>query len=221
VIKALIFDFDGLIMDTETIEVDIWKAIYYEYGHEFPLQVWIRDVVGSGISNFDLAAHLASITGQSIDTAALHARARASLLQRLDMLSALPGVSDYINAAKQFGLHLAVASNSGHAWVEGYLRQLGLFEDFDVIVCREDVQRIKPDPELYQSVLDTLKVQANETVAFEDSPVGVLAARRAGIRVVAVPNQLTAQVTIEGASLVLVSLAELPLVDLLRTYSEN
>jgi beta-phosphoglucomutase-like phosphatase (HAD superfamily) len=77
VIKALIFDFDGLIMDTESPEVDSWKAIYAKYGQEFPLEVWIRDVVGSSIANFDPAAHLAAITSRSFDLPALHARVRA------------------------------------------------------------------------------------------------------------------------------------------------
>jgi HAD superfamily hydrolase (TIGR01509 family) len=216
VIKALIFDFDGLIMDTESPEVDGWKAIYAEFGQEFPLQTWIRDVVGSSVANFDPPAHLAEITGRSLDEPALHARVRAYRLQKLAILSALPGITDYVQAARRIGLQLAVASSSPHAWVEGYLRQLGLLDDFEVKLCREDVQRIKPDPELFLATLDALKVRADETLVFEDSPNGVLAARRAGMRVVAVPNPITAHTTIEGASLVLTSLAELPLEELLK-----
>ena len=215
-IKALIFDFDGLIMDTESPEVDGWKAIYTEYGQEFPLQVWIRDVVGSSAANFDPAAHLAAITGRSLELPALHARVRAYRLEELGRLSALPGVDNYVKTARRLGLRLAVASSSGHGWVEGYLRQLGLFEDFEVIICREDVRQIKPDPELFLAALEALKLRADETLAFEDSPNGVLAARRAGLRVVAVPNPITAHATITGASLALASLAELPLEDLLK-----
>ena len=215
-IKALIFDFDGLIMDTESPEVDGWKAIYAEYGQEFPLQTWIRDVVGSSVANFDPAANLAAITGQSLDLPTLHARVHAYRLQKLAALSALPGVSDYVQAARRLGLRLAVASSSPHAWVEGYLRQLGLLDNFEAIICREDVQRIKPDPELFLTVLAALKLRADETLVFEDSPNGVLAGRRAGMRVVAIPNPITAHTTIEGVSLVLASLAELPLEELLK-----
>ena len=215
-IKALIFDFDGLIMDTESPEVDAWEAIYAEYGQVFPLQVWIRDVVGSTATNFDPAAYLAAITGLQLDLSALQSRAHLFRLQKLSMLSALPGVTDYLKAARRLGLRLAVGSSSRHAWVEGYLRQFGLVEDFEAIICREDVLRIKPDPDLFLRALDVLKLRADETLVFEDSPNGVLAARRAGLRVVAVPNSITAHVTIEGASLVLASLAELPLDDLLK-----
>ena len=215
-IKALIFDFDGLIMDTESPEVDGWKAIYAEYGQEFPIQTWIRMVVGATSANFDPAAHLATLTGISLDLPALHARARANRLQILSTLPALPGVKDTIQNARRLGLRLAVASSSGHAWVEGYLRQLGLFEDFEVIICRENVQRVKPDPELFLKALEALKVQADEVLIFEDSPNGVLAARGAGLRVVAVPNPITAQGTIEGASRVIASLADVSLEELLK-----
>ena len=215
-IKALIFDFDGLIMDTESPEVDGWQAIYAEYGQEFPLQVWIRDVVGSTIANFDPAAHLAALTGRDLDQEALRTRMRVYRLQKLESLPARPGVPGYLMAARRSGLRLAVASSSGHAWVEGYLRQLGLFEYFEAILCREDVRCLKPDPELFLAALNALQLPAAEALVFEDSPNGVLAARRAGIRVVAVPNTITAQAAIEGASLVLGSLADLPLEDLLR-----
>ena len=215
-IKALIFDFDGLIMDTELPEVDGWKEIYAGYGQEFPLQVWIRDVVGASVSNFDAAAHLAGLLGRNLDLPALYTRVRNYRLQTLSTSPALPGVSEYVMAARRLGLRLAVASSSGHAWVEGYLRQLGLFEYFDAILCREDVQHIKPDPELFLAALAALKLRPDEALVFEDSPNGVLAARNAGIRVVAVPNPITAHGTIEAASLVLSSLAEMPLEDLLR-----
>jgi HAD superfamily hydrolase (TIGR01509 family) len=216
VIKALIFDFDGLIMDTESPEVDAWKAIYAEYGQEFPLQVWIRDVFSSIITNFDAAAHLAAITGQDLDLPSLRARVRAFRLETLGRLPALPGVNDYVKAARRLGLRLAVASSSPHAWVEGYLHQLGLFSDFEVIICREDVRLVKPDPELFLAALDALNLHADETLIFEDSSNGVLAANLAGVRVVVVPNPVTAHATIEGGNLVLASLADLPLEELLK-----
>lgn len=215
-IKALIFDFDGLIMDTESPEVDGWKAIYDEYGQEFPLQVWLRDVVGSTIANFDPAAHLAARLGRELDLPALRARVRHHRLQKLSLSPALPGVLDYIKAARQLGLRLAVASSSEHAWVEKYLSQLGLLQAFEVLICREDVRYIKPHPELFLAALDALKLQPDEVMVFEDSQNGVLAARRAGLRVVLVPNPITANGTIEGASLVLSSLAKMPLEDLLK-----
>jgi HAD superfamily hydrolase (TIGR01509 family) len=218
VIKALIFDFDGLIMDTESPEVDGWKAIYAEYGQEFPLQVWLQEVIGSTIANFDPASHLAARLGRELDLPALRARVRRHRLQKLSISPSLPGVMDYLEAARRLGLRLAVASSSEHAWVEKYLNQLGLLQAFEVIICREDVRNIKPEPDLFLAVLEALKLQAKDVLVFEDSQNGVLAARRAGLRVVAVPNPITALGTIEGASLVLSSLAEIPLEDLLKQF---
>jgi HAD superfamily hydrolase (TIGR01509 family) len=216
VTKALIFDFDGLIMDTETPEVETWQAIFAEYDQEFPIQTWVRDVVGSSVNNFDPAAHLAQVTGRELDRSALHARALADRLDKQGRLSALPGVADYLRDAQRLGLKLAVASSSKHAWVDGYLRQLGLFEAFDAIVCREDVQNIKPNPELFLRALAALGVRADEALAFEDSPNGILAAKRAGLRVVAVPNPITKHGVIVGAEIRLDSLADLPLEALLE-----
>ena len=217
-IQALIFDFDGLIMDTETPEVDGWKEIFAEYGQEFPLQTWIREAVGSTASNFDVGAHLAAVTGETLDLPALSARARLFRLQKLSVSSALPGVNDYLKTARRLGLRLAVASSSPRAWVEGYLSQLGLLHAFDSLICKEDAQHIKPHPELFLKALKALKLRPEEALVFEDSPNGILAGRRAGMRVVAVPNPITALGAIEGASVVLSSLAELPLEDLLKRF---
>jgi putative hydrolase of the HAD superfamily len=219
VIKALVFDFDGLIMDTESPAVEGWKAIYAEYGQEFPLQAWISAVVGVDSANFDAAAHLAALTGLSLDQAALRSRALAYRLQVQSKLPALPGVNDYIKAAHRLGLRLAIASSTNRVRLEGYLHQLGLFEDFDVIICREDVQLIKPAPDLFLKARDVLKLRTDEVLIFEDSPNGIQAANRAGMRVVVVPNPITAHTTLEGASLLLASLADLPLEELLKQFN--
>jgi putative acetyltransferase len=121
-----------------------------------------------------------------------------------------------VKAARRLGLRLSVASNSRRVRVEGYLHQLDLLGDFEAIICRENVRQIKPDPELFLAVLNALKLRANEALVLEDSPISVLAARRAGLRVVAIPNPTTANAPFYGASLELASLAELPLKDLLK-----
>ncbi len=220
-IRALIFDFDGLIMDTESPEVEAWQIIYAEHGQEFPLETWIRKVVGASASNFDPAAHLAQLTGTELDLPSLHERERAYRLARQAVMPTRPGVVEYLNAARQLGLQLAVASSSKHAWVDGYLRQLGLGEYFDLVKAREDAARVKPEPDLYLAALSGLGLSPADVLAFEDSPNGVLSAKRAGIRVVAVPNPITTQMKIEGADILLASLAERPLPELLKELGEE
>lgn len=217
-IRALLFDFDGLIMDTETPEVEIWQKIYAEYGVSFPMDIWLRDVVGSTLANFDVAAHLAQVTGLNLDVAALQERVHAQRLAIQARLTAMPGVSRILLAAQERGLRLAVVSSSPHAWVDGYLQQLHLTHFFETVVCREDAPRLKPAPDLYLEALRRLRLSAHEALAFEDSPNGVLAAKRAGLRVVGVPNAVTAQAGRLDADLVLRSLEELPLAEILAKF---
>lgn len=217
-IRALLFDFDGLLMDTETPEVEIWQKIYAEYGVSFPMDIWLRDVVGSTLANFDVAAHLAQVTGLNLDVAALHERVHAQRLAIQARLTAMPGVPRILMSAQERGLRLAVVSSSPHSWVDGYLQQLRLTHFFETVVCREDAPRIKPAPDLYLEALRRLHLKAQEALAFEDSPNGVLAAKRAGLRVVGVPNAVTAQAGRLDADLVLRSLEELPLAEILARF---
>ena len=127
-----------------------------------------------------------------------------------------PGVRDYLDAARRLGLGLAVASSSSRRWVAGHLERLGLADRFDVLRCAEDVTRVKPHPDLYVAALKALGAAPVAAIALEDSPNGVLAAKRAGLFCVAVPNPLTAKLDLTAADILLASLDELPLPALLR-----
>ena len=99
--------------------------------------------------------------------------------------------------------------------MDGHLARLGLLGYFDCIRCADDVKHTKPDPELYQAVLDAFGLQGSQAIALEDSPNGVTAAQRAGIFCVAVPNPVTSQLSLEHADLRLTSLEEISLEQLL------
>lgn len=214
-IKALIFDFDGIIMDTESPEVQVWQGIFTEQGVDFPLDIWLRDVVGATVANFNPAAYLASTTGRTFDLDALQEQARLARLEAQSKLTALPGVMAILAAAKRLKMQLAIASSSPHQWVDRYLTQLGLRGTFDAVICREDAPSVKPAPDLFLAALSALGVRAAEALVLEDSPNGILAARRAGLRVVAVPNPVTKQADFSDADLVIGSLADLSLEELL------
>ncbi len=217
-VKALIFDFDGLILDTETPEYQVWQAIYREHGFELPHEEWGKIIGGYGVSSFDAAEHLSSLTQGRVDSASLRERLRSESAPLYLLQPVLPGVLDYLRDAKRLGLKLAIASSSKHVWVERHGGRLGILGHFDQIICADDVApgRTKPNPDLFLLALDRLKVQKNEAIVFEDSPNGVKAAQAAGIFVVAVPNPTTALLSIEGANLTLASLAELSLSELLN-----
>jgi HAD superfamily hydrolase (TIGR01509 family) len=214
-LKALIFDFDGLILDTETPEVLVWQSIYKQHGFELPLAEWEKTVGGYGLSNFDPAEHLSFLTQGRLDSASSRARYRKESDVIIHASPILPGVVSLVEEAKQNGLQVAIGSSSPHSWVDAHARRLGIFDYFDRIICQDDVPpgRTKPNPDIFLKALDLLNIEKNTAIVFEDSPNGVAAARRAKIFVVAVPNPLTAKLGVTG-DLTVASLAQLSLQEL-------
>jgi HAD superfamily hydrolase (TIGR01509 family) len=220
-IQALIFDFDGLILDTETPEVQIWQDLYSRYGQEFPLDEWVRTVVGSTVANLDPVVQLEKLTGTQLDRQAMHEQVHRTRMDLQASLPPLPGVANYLDSARRLGLRLAVASSSPHAWVDAYLKRLGFFDLFDAVICREDASRLKPAPDLFLAALSALHLRADQALALEDSPNGVRAAQAAGLRVIGVPNSITARLGPLPADLALSSLGDLPLPDVLARFGDT
>ena len=192
-IKALIFDFDGLILDTETPDYITWKDIYQEHGFELPQKEWGTIIGGSALSHFDAAEHLSRLSQGRLDPGPLRARQQLESDALIHASAIMPGVMDYIHEAKRRGLKLAIASSSRHAWVDTHAKRLGIFQYFDRVICADDVGvgRTKPNPDLFLLALNQLGVEKEAAIVLEDSPNGVTAANRAGIFVVAVPNAVT------------------------------
>ena len=212
--RALVFDFDGLILDTEGPEFKAWQEIYAAHGCHLALETWAA-CIGTRDA-FDPYADLAALAGRALDTAAIRAAHAARVGELIAFEPVRPGVRDYLDAARRLGLGLAVASSSSRQWVAGHLERLGLADRFDVLRCAEDVTRVKPHPDLYVAALKALGAAPVAAIALEDSPNGVLAAKRAGLFCVAVPNPLTAKLDLTAADIRLASLDELPLPALLR-----
>ncbi len=210
-LEALIFDFDGLILDTETPEFDVLNEIYAEYDVELSIEKWGQIIGGSGAVEFDPVSDIKQLTDVNIDHQPLLDRWRAEADARIAANPILPGVVDTLDEAEQCGLKLAIASSSPHSWVDTHLIRLGLFDRFQHIICADDVTHTKPSPDLFLLALSKLNVSADRALIFEDSPNGVKAANAAGIPVVAVPNPVTSQLRFKGENLLLGSLAEFSL----------
>jgi HAD superfamily hydrolase (TIGR01509 family) len=220
-IRAIIFDFDGLIIDTESTDFQAWQEIYQEHGCELPLSMW-SIAVGSGFSEkFEPFAYLEKQIGRAVDRDDLWARKCQRDLELISQQPVLPGVVDVLIDAKQMRLKLAVASSSDGKWVIGHLTRLGLLHFFDAIRTKDDVQRTKPEPDLFHAALEALQVLPHEAIVFEDSPNGITAAKRAGIYVIAVPNPLTAQMRVDAADMTLLSLGDMPLEALLKRVDDS
>jgi HAD superfamily hydrolase (TIGR01509 family) len=214
IVRALLFDFDGLIVETEGPAFRAWRETYERHGAELTLEDWSA-AVGT-LQGFDPVGRLEELTGLTLDrdevrslTWEEHGRLVADEALR-------PGVSEYIAEALAMGLDIAVVSSADTAWVTGHLEQRGVLEGWHSIHCADgDPAIAKPRPDLYLGALAALGVPASEGIAIEDSPNGVAAAKAAGLACVAVPNQVTRELDLAAADLVVDSLAELPLPELL------
>jgi HAD superfamily hydrolase (TIGR01509 family) len=213
-ITALIFDFDGLLVDTETPAFESWQSIYTEYGHTLSLDLW-KEALGTS-HGFDPLAHLATLAGKPIDRDGLWARRVASKEQLAALQPLLPGAQTILDQVRALGLACALASSSDRMWIDRWLSLHNISDCFSCVRTADDVVRTKPSPELFLSAAACLGVPPSACLVFEDSPNGILAARAAGMRCVAVPGAITRQLELPPADLVIESLDALPLARILE-----
>ncbi len=215
-IRGLLFDFDGLLVDTESPSRLVWEELYREHGFELPRERWAGNI-GTLDEPFDPLDHLKDLSEGGLDLVALDERRRAREFELVDLEVLRPGVEEYLAEAERRGLLTGIVSSSSRWWIDPILERLERNHGWDTIVVADgDVDRAKPRPTLYLQALGDLGLQPGEAIAFEDSPNGVRAATAAGIYCVAVPNPVTATLAFENADLTLDSLAELPLGELLE-----
>lgn len=209
-LKALFFDFDGTLWESEDASFRAWKEAYAEFGLDLSIDDF-APVIGT-LGGTDLLSELQRRAGRAVDRRRLAERRRRRKLQLLRSERPRPGVVDYLRDAKQLGLAVAIVSTDDTAWITQGLSILGLVDAFDFIECAEgDPSRAKPSPVLYVAALDRLGIAASEAIAIEDSPHGIRAAKRAGIFTLAVPNRVTRLLDTSEADREVASLDELPL----------
>ncbi len=219
-IKALIFDFDGLILDTETPDYLSWQKMYAEFGLELPLDVWHANIGSADLFNPYL--YLEAQLGRPIDRQSVHDRRKQWDNELLAAQTILPGVESVLAEAQQLGLKIGLASSSDHAWVDNFLAKLGLEAWFEVVRCRDDVDgRSKPDPAVYLAAVEALDVSPQQALALEDSANGVAAAKAEGLYCTAVPNQMTRSLNFDQADRLLDSLAQIPLALMIDEVMKN
>jgi HAD superfamily hydrolase (TIGR01509 family) len=218
-IRALLFDFDGLILETESPVFQSYLELYQEFHQDLPLDKW-----STGIGTFeqiDYIVELEKQVGHSLEKDVLARRRLQRELELIDRLNIQPGVMDYLQTARSLKLRTAVASSASCKWVTGHLERLDVQDYFDYIFAGDDVSRVKPDPELYLHALSSLDIKPNDAIAFEDSPNGISAAKKAGLFCVVVPNAMTKRLAVDHADLRLNSLVDMPLPTLIRLVENN
>ncbi|ONI93028.1 hypothetical protein ALI22I_00460 [Saccharothrix sp. ALI-22-I] len=214
--RAILFDFDGLICDTEHAAFTSWSRFYAEFGHAFPVELW-RRMAGSPVGEELAVADLSARTGRPLDESLRERRRR--LKHELAQAEPLrPGVLDFLTRASAQGLACAVVSSSHRRWVELHLHRLGVRHHFDLVVTGDMVTAPKPAPDVYRLALELMDLTAHDTIALEDSPVGVESAVQAGLAVVMVVNPHSSGDG-SGAVAVLDSLEEVDPHDLLQQWA--
>lgn len=213
-IAAIVFDFDGLLMDTERCLLASWQHEWRQHGLELDLETfWVNH---GGDTSAERYRRLAAAVGSSYDLAASHARRERYRSELLADLGLSPGIGAWLRQAHRARLQLAIASSSSRRWVRGLLEGIGRDHEFAVLACGDEVPSAKPEPDVYLLALSRLGLTAAQAVAVEDSAHGVAAAKAAGLPCIAIPNTHVGPGRFDSADLVLASAAELSLDQALR-----
>ncbi|HEV7523561.1 MAG TPA: HAD-IA family hydrolase [Acidimicrobiia bacterium] len=219
-IRGIVFDFDGLILDTEGPVFTAWREEFEAHGCP-PLTIdeWSAEIGTSG--GLDLVALIRERATRPFDEDAMHARRRERRDELLRAEVVRPGVHAWLDEADALGLPLAVASSSPREWVEHHLENLGLRSRFRSVACFGDGLAGKPAPDTYLAACAAIEIEPRAAIAIEDSPNGVAAAKAAGLWCVAVPHAITHGLDLSDANLRLDSLADVTLGEVISRFDAN
>jgi HAD superfamily hydrolase (TIGR01509 family) len=203
-LRAVLFDFDGTLWDSEGAVFGVMRDLYRAHGQELTLETWSA-AVGT-LEGFDPYGTLDELVG-GLDVRAIHDRTEARIREAARRVPLRPGVEAFLHAVDEAGVPRALVSSDATAWLVEHLERLGWPDGWSAMVCADGVaSRAKPNPHLYLAALELLEVPAAATFAVEDSPNGIRAANAAGVPVVCVPNEVTAGLDLSEADVILPTL---------------
>ena len=188
--KGIIFDFDGVLVDTEWAIYQSWVHLYAREGQEISISTY-APCLGAGYSHWDPAAHLEKLTGKQYDWDAETPARQARLEADLERMGLMDGAAELLDWCAGQGIGLTVASSSSRRWVQGWLEKLGIYDRFVGVFTRTDGYAVKPDPSLFEAARQCLNLPHADCLIIEDSENGTIAAQNAGIPCVAIPNRMT------------------------------
>lgn len=206
--SAVLFDFDGVLVDTEWAIYQAWLRTFQNHGHDLPLDVYTR-CIGSDFATWSPKIHLEELTGLAFDWHDLDARRQEEILKDLTHEGIMPGVIPLLEKLARANIRRAVVSSSSHHWVDAWLEKLDFANHFETVVCRGDAARIKPAPDLYQEAARRLDLDPRDCLVIEDSLNGVKSAKAADMTVWVIPNRVTAGLDFSSSDRIFASMAEL------------
>ncbi|HCB22943.1 TPA: hypothetical protein DEP06_03965 [Candidatus Daviesbacteria bacterium] len=209
-IKAVIYDFDDTMVDSDSLHIESWEANLKEHYIDIAgFKKWRAENL-MGRSSTENAKSIVKRYGINIDPEIFYKR-KVEIFMKIavDKLKLLPGLVKSLKLFKKEGLRLAISTGSPKKYVDAVLKKYGLTKYFDVIVTSEDITRSKPDPQMYLIASDRLKLSPAECVVIEDIPAGIQSAKAAGCKCIAVPNKNVTNQDYSKADLILNSLEKI------------
>ena len=188
--RGIIFDFDGVLVDTEWAIYQSWVQLYAREGQEISIATY-SPCLGAGYSHWNPAEHLEKLTGKKYDWDVETPARQAVLEADLARSGLMDGAAELLDWCAGQGIGLTVASSSSRRWVQGWLERLGIYERFAGVFTRTDGYAVKPNPALFLAAQQCLGVPKEDCLIVEDSENGTISARNAGIPCVAIPNRMT------------------------------
>ncbi len=209
--KAVLIDFDGVIIDSEWPIYESWQRAFEAEGQTLALETYVQ-CIGSDFDTWSPEKYLEELTGKEFDWPAINAKRQVELESDLVGVQPLPGARELfekLTSGNGSDKNVAVVSSSSHRWVDTWLEKLDLVRYTDQVVCRGDAPRIKPAPDLYQEAVKRFSLKPEECLVIEDSLNGLKAGNAAGCRTIAVPSRLTSCLDFSDADAVIDSLTML------------
>jgi HAD superfamily hydrolase (TIGR01509 family) len=183
--RALLFDLDGTLAETDSLHLPTWVDALQPYGVEVDEQFYRDRISGRSTAEIvrELLPDLTDEQGRSIGEAK-----EASFRERVSELEPLPGLVDFVIQGRELGMRIALVTNAPEENVETILLALKLRDFFDVVVLADEVEAVKPDPAPYRAALEKISVPAEVALAFEDSVSGISSSVAAGIPTVGIAS---------------------------------
>lgn len=189
--SAVLFDFDGILVDTEWAIYQAWVETFERHGHALPLSLYTR-CIGSDFDAWSPKVHLEDLTKLDFDWLVLDEDRQVRIRKALEREGPMEGVVAVLEHLQQMKIGMAVVSSSSHHWVDGWLERLDLGKYFREVICKGDAKKIKPAPDLFLAAAEKMKTAPGACLVIEDSLNGLLAAKAAGAKAWIVPNRVTA-----------------------------
>lgn len=206
--SAVLFDFDGILVDTEWEIYQAWLETFQNHGQDLPLSLYTR-CIGSDFDAWSPKLHLEDLTQLQFDWIKMDEQRQIRIRSGLSQHGPIDGVVEVLKLLNQRRIPIAVVSSSSHNWVDGWLEKLGLIGFFQEIVCRGDALKIKPAPDLFLEAARRLKINPADCLVIEDSLNGLNAAKAAGMMAWIVPNRVTSGLDFTEADRVFSGFAEM------------